>query len=61
MKATYDAVIVVSVLLGSAIGFGLARRGLRCAIRNNNAFSARTSLRLKIKLGPDSVFEKQLK
>ncbi len=43
MKATYDAVIVGGGLLGSAIGFGLARRGLRCAILDEGDIAYRAA------------------
>ena len=32
MSTSYDAIVVGGGLLGSAIGYGLARQGLRCAI-----------------------------
>lgn len=44
---------------GAVLGNGGGQVGTR--LGNDDAFSARTSLRLTIKLGPDSVFEEPLK
>lgn len=43
MKSTYDAVIVGGGLLGSAIGFGLVRRGLSCAILDEGDIAYRAA------------------